>query len=116
VEGKFHCNKPASPNGTWAPSDVGRYGFGRWNPKDAGANQDLPEGGGGTYPGANNDERFMTDDGAVGMGKEGALAYLRSFAAKHQPFFLVISLVNPHDVLFFPKKFDESATSSHARR
>src|SRR4051812_13699317 len=38
-KGKFHCGKPAAADGTWAPSDVGRYGFARWNPKDAGANQ-----------------------------------------------------------------------------
>lgn len=107
-KGKFHCSKPADPDGTWALSDVGRYGFTRWNPKDAGANQDLPEGGGGTYPGANNDDRYMTDDGDVRKGQEGALAYLRSVAAQQRPFFLVISLVNPHDVLFFPKKFEDS--------
>jgi len=107
-KGKFHCTKPAAPDGTWAPSDLARYGFSRWNPKDAGANQDLDEGGGGTYPGANNDERFMTADGDVAAGQEGALAYLGSAAAQEQPFFLVISLVNPHDVLFYPKNFDES--------
>lgn len=107
-KGKFHCTKPAAADGVWAPSDVGRYGFSRWNPKDAGANQDLPEGGGGTYPGANNDERFMSDDGPVRLGEEGALPFLRSVAGKQQPFFLVVSLVNPHDVLFYPKNFDDS--------
>jgi choline-sulfatase len=38
-------------------------------------------------------------------GDEGALAYLRSVAARQQPFFMVISLVNPHDVLFYPKTY-----------
>jgi choline-sulfatase len=107
-KGKFHCNKPAAADGTWAPSDVGKYGFSRWNPKDAGANQDLDEGGGGTYPGANNDARFMTEDGDPDTGHEGALAYLKSVAGTQQPFFLVISLVNPHDVLFYPKNFAAS--------
>ncbi len=97
-------------------SDVGRYGFERWNPKDAGANQDPSEGGGGTYPGANNDERYMTDDGDVRTGEEGALAYLRSAAAKQQPFFLVISLVNPHDVLFFRRRSTSPATRSRCSR
>ena len=40
---------------------------------------------------------------------EGALQYLSSTAAKQQPFFMVISLVNPHDVLFYPSKSFEEA-------
>ena len=38
----------------------------------------------------------------TGGGTEGAMQYLGSSAAQQQPFFLVISLVNPHDVLFYP--------------
>ena len=41
------CNKPATAT-TWVPDDVDQYGFARWNPPDAGANQDIPEAGGGT--------------------------------------------------------------------
>ena len=49
-KGKFLLTKPA--NGTsYAPSDVNQYGFTRWNPQDAGADQSAPEAGGGT---ANN--------------------------------------------------------------
>jgi arylsulfatase A-like enzyme len=107
-KGKFHCSKPADPGGTWTPADVGKFGFSRWNPKDAGANQDLDEGGGGTYPGADNDERYMRAAGDAAAGDEGALAYLKSVAGTQQPFFLVVSLVNPHDVLFFPKNFAAS--------
>ena len=33
------------------------------------------------------------------------LAYLNSQAAAQQPFFLIISLVNPHDVLFYPNTY-----------
>lgn len=100
-KGKWHLNKPANGS-TWVPSDVGQYGFSRWNPQDAGANQDIPEAGGGT---PNNDGRFMNDDGDVDAGEEGVLAYLRSVAAGQQPFFLVVSLVNPHDVLFYPDTY-----------
>src|ERR1700741_674031 len=103
-KGKFHCNKPANGS-TWVPSDVGQYGFTRWNPQDAGANQDIPEAGGGD---PNNDGRFMHDDGAMEAGEEGALAYLRSVAAQQQPFFMVVSLVNPHDVLFYPKTYQDA--------
>ena len=98
-KGKFHLTKPANPDGTWAPQDVGQYGFERWNPPDGGANQSPSEFGGGD---ANNDGRFMHADGPVEDGEEGVLAYLRSDAPKQGPFFLVVSLVNPHDVLAYP--------------
>ena len=53
------------------------------------------------------------DEGVLGRilvqdGTEGALQYLSSTAAQQQPFFMVISLVNPHDVLFYPNEsFEE---------
>ena len=37
------------------------------------------------------------------------MQYLSSAAAKQQPFFMVISLVNPHDVLFYPNESFEEA-------
>jgi choline-sulfatase len=37
------------------------------------------------------------------------MQYLDAAAAKQQPFFLVISLVNPHDVLFYPSRTFEEA-------
>jgi arylsulfatase A-like enzyme len=129
-KGKFHMTKQAvtPPNplpaagttaaGTvqdWTPADVGQYGGQRWNPKDAGANQSLPEGGGNAesnpavpYSGGDNDSRFMNDNGSVSDGDEGVLAYINSVAATQAPFFLVVSLVNPHDVLFYPKSFEDS--------
>ncbi len=50
----------------------------------------------------------MNDNGSVSDGDEGVLAYINSVAATQAPFFLVISLVNPHDVLFYPKSFTDS--------
>jgi arylsulfatase A-like enzyme len=102
-KGKFHCNKPASGT-SWVPEDVNKYGFTRWDPPDAGANQSVPEEGGGVY---DNDGRFMNSQGTPEAGTEGALQYLGSTAAQSQPFFLVVSLVNPHDVLFYPKTYTE---------
>jgi arylsulfatase A-like enzyme len=100
-KGKFHCNKPA--NGiTWVPEDVNKYGFTRWDPPDAGADQTIPEEGGGIF---DNDGRFMNSEGTPEAGTEGAVQYLRDTAAKSQPFFMVVSLVNPHDVLLDPKSF-----------
>jgi choline-sulfatase len=108
-KGKWHCAKPA--NGTTdEPSDLSRYGFDRWDPPDAGANQSIPEAGGGY---TNNDGRIIEDKGNYREAKEGALQYLDSVASTQQPFFLVISLVNPHDVLFYPSRtFDESGYDS----
>ena len=100
-KGKFHCNKPANGS-TWVPLDVNQYGFTRWDPPDAGANQNVPEEGGGIY---DNDGRFMHSEGTPESGGEGAVQYLSSVAAQSQPFCLFVSLVNPHDVLFYPKTY-----------
>lgn len=103
-KGKWHCSKPAEPEHA-VPADLEKYGFDRWNPPDAGANQDVSEAGGGTV---DNDGRFMNEVGQPEAGTEGALQYLSSVAPGQQPFFMVISLVNPHDVLFYPsEKFTE---------
>jgi arylsulfatase A-like enzyme len=104
-KGKWHCSKPAEKENA-KPSDLERYGFTRWNPPDAGANQSVPEAGGGFI---DNDGRFMESVGSPEAGDEGVIQYLSSAAAKQQPFFLVISLVNPHDVLFYPSKTFEEA-------
>jgi choline-sulfatase len=107
-KGKWHCAKPA--NGTDEPSDLERYGFNRWDPPDAGANQSIPQAGGGY---TNNDGRIIESKGPYQEAKEGAMQYIDSVASVQQPFFLVISLVNPHDVLFYPSKtFEESGYDS----
>lgn len=99
-KGKWHLSKKTHPDGPWVPGDVEQYGWTRWNPPDAGANQDITQAGGG-WP--DHDGRFMEQRGPDPVvGNEGALEYLRSEAARQQPFFMVISLVNPHDVLFYP--------------
>ena len=100
-KGKFHCVKPANGS-TWEPSDVNQYGFTRWDPPDAGANQSTSEEGGGYY---DNDGRFINSQGTPQAGTEGALQYLQGAAAQEQPFFMVVSLVNPHDVLSYPRDF-----------
>jgi hypothetical protein len=78
--------------------------------------QDICNGGGdtpnATADGApwpkgncgNADARYMYDNGDWKMGLEGALAYLKNKGARpdrKRPFFLVVSLINPHDVLMF---------------
>jgi choline-sulfatase len=114
-KGKWHCSKaaagvtdpatdpPCVPNEGWVPDDVNKFGFERWDPQDAGANQDVCQAGGGDIQ---NDGRFMNDDGSADAGEEGALTYLQNVAKDQQPFFLTISLVNPHDVLAYPSNFE----------
>jgi arylsulfatase A-like enzyme len=99
-KGKWHCSKPAEKENA-KPSDLEDYGFLRWDPPDAGANQSVSEAGGGS---TNNDGRFMESVGNTADGTEGVMQYLSSTAAQQQPFFMVISLVNPHDVLFYPNE------------
>jgi choline-sulfatase len=96
-KGKWHLSKPAGPH--FVPADIAKYGFSRWNPPDAGANQDISQTGGGF---ADHDDRYMNGVGNPATGEEGVLQYLSSAATRKQPFFLVISLVNPHDVLQYP--------------
>jgi arylsulfatase A-like enzyme len=104
-KGKWHCSKPAQKENA-VPEDLAKYGFTRWNPPDAGANQSVPEAGGGFI---DNDGRFIESTGTPESGSEGVMQYLSSTAVKQQPFFMVISLVNPHDVLFYPSKTFEEA-------
>lgn len=102
-KGKFHLTKKMEgPNGNWVPDDVNQYGWEGWDPPDAGANQDIDQFGGGD---PNNDGRFMDGD-LASPPQEGVLQFLRSEQAKQQPFFLIVSLVNPHDVLSYPNLYD----------
>lgn len=117
-KGKWHLSKPLSDPQTeeearqaWRPRDVGIYGFDRWEPPDAGENQDLDQFGGGT---ANNDERFMTGRTGNGREQEGVLDYLRHVARPDHPFCLVVSLVNPHDVLSYPLTWQTGGYESEA--
>ena len=88
-KGKWHASKAD------AASDLAKYGFDGWDPPDAGANQNLDQAGGGNV---DHDGRYMDD----------ATDYLNDQAAQDAPFFMVISLVNPHDVLFYPAKYQQA--------
>lgn len=103
-KGKWHLSKPAAGGDNWDTTDLDEYGFSRWNPPDAGANQEEKEAGGGN---ADNDGRFMTIEGSVQTGNESVLEYLNSPSVLDGPFFLVVSLVNPHDVLSYPSTFSD---------
>lgn len=101
-KGKWHLSKPEGEK--FAPSDLEKYGFDRWNPPDAGADQSIEQQGGGIH---DHDGRFMDSDGDPAAGEEGVLQFLQSRTPSDRPFCLVVSLVNPHDVLLYPKYLTE---------
>src|SRR5690606_29390801 len=74
--------------------DISRYGFDRWDAPDAGQDVQAANFGGGV---ADHDTRFIND----------AIAYLRHKRDNpgDKPFCLVVSLVNPHDVLGYPGNY-----------
>jgi choline-sulfatase len=95
-KGKWHLTKPVA-GGRWSDADTRhlaeRFGVAGWEPPDAGEDTAPEHFGAGaagrTCAGWDEDftrqaERFLTDRGLP------------------EPFALVVSLVNPHDVLAYP--------------
>jgi len=96
-KGKWHISKPEGED--WSPSDLEKFGFMRWDPPDGGANQDISEAGGGV---TDHDGRFMDADGNAEDGGEGVLKFINERANSTKPWCMIVSLVNPHDVLMYP--------------
>jgi choline-sulfatase len=116
-KGKWHLTKPANfvrelNQKYWTDADVKqiaeRYGFDGWGMPDAGDNLAIANMGGGTTA---NDQRFVDGRGqAAKYGddipfarreRESILHFLATYDSD-KPFCLVVSLVNPHDVLAYP--------------
>lgn len=96
LKGKWHLSKH-SDGGPPDAADVAAYGFDSWEPTTAGEATDVDGFGGGC---ANWDEII----------RDQALDFLRSPAAQGpNPFALVVSLVNPHDLLSYPSTWDEES-------
>jgi choline-sulfatase len=103
-KGKWHMTKPMNGE-DFTPADIERYGFHRWNPPDSGANQSVSQEAGGVV---DNDGRYMDSAGPAAEGEEGVLQYLQTRGQNgERPFFLIVSLVNPHDVLLYPKAYED---------
>ena len=91
--GKWHLTKPVT--GEWSDADTKKladdFGFAGWVPPDAGEDTRPEHFGGGNAgrSGLGWDEDFVRQ----------AEAFLE---APPEPFALVVSLVNPHDVLAYP--------------
>lgn len=95
--GKWHLSKGEGENGLTA-SDVAMYGFKGWQAPDAGEDT-KPENFGGGF--ANHDKAYVQQ--SIEFLEQ---ARRRRSHGDHQPYCLVISLVNPHDVLCYPGGFN----------
>lgn len=87
--GKWHLSKSASGTAEVTTADVSQYGFEGWNPPESGEDV-LPIHFGGGF--ANHDSRYLSE----------AVNLLRT-VDRSKPFCLILSLVNPHDVLAYPQ-------------
>jgi len=91
-KGKWHMGHGIDGvDGVWIETDISRYGFDGWDAPDAGGDTATHNFGGGT---ANHDQRFVND----------AKTFLENRIKNPtgRPFCLIVSLVNPHDVLGYP--------------
>ncbi len=103
--GKWHLTKPIGSE--WAQADADliaeRYGFGGWEPPDAGEDTQASHFGGGNA-------------GLTGQGwDEDYTLQAERFLGQEElpePFALVVSLVNPHDVLGYPVSFEQGGYSA----
>jgi choline-sulfatase len=97
-KGKWHLTKPL--HGEWSEADADHlardYGFEGWEPPDAGENIEPDHFGGGNAgpSGEGFDEDFTRQ----------AESFL---AGAPEPWALIVSLVNPHDVLGYPSSYEE---------
>jgi arylsulfatase A-like enzyme len=85
-KGKWHVSGGSSSD------SLVPYGFTGWDPPQAGVTMTTQFLGGGSGPTNDNDHRYVT----------GAIEFLQNRTSA-QPFFLVVSLANPHDVHVYAK-------------
>jgi choline-sulfatase len=90
--GKWHMSKGASQEWSLTAADVAIYGFEGWQPPDSGEDTLVTNFGGGY---ANHDARYLQE----------AVEFLSRVDPNGPPFCLVLCLVNPHDVLSYPKTY-----------
>lgn len=107
-KGKWHLTHPAEDGtllGGWSPGDAGRiardYGFGGWEPPDAGENAEAEHFGGGSAGEGEGWDEVYTRQVERWLGAEPL----------PEPFCLVVSLVNPHDVLGYPGSYERGGYS-----
>ncbi len=106
--GKWHLSKgglnSVSPEKSLMAAEVAVFGFGGWVAPDAGEDTKLENFGGGY---ANHDANYI----------QQAIDFIENYQAEKEkaeaagktvkPFYLVVSLVNPHDVLSYPNTYTQ---------
>ncbi|HNA23181.1 MAG TPA: sulfatase-like hydrolase/transferase [Solirubrobacterales bacterium] len=104
LKGKWHLTQPVGSD--WSQADAERladeYGFEGWVPPDAGENIEPSHFGGGNKAGKSKegyDEDFTRQ----------AEEFLAD--PPDEPWALIFSLVNPHDVLGYPSSYEEGGYS-----
>jgi arylsulfatase A-like enzyme len=110
LKGKWHLSKPVDSGG-WSAADPERierdYGFAEWDPPDAGGDAKAETFGGGN---AGTSHEGWDEDYTRQV--EAWLAQ----ADLPEPFCLVFSLVNPHDVLGYPSQFERGGYTAEQFR
>ena len=95
--GKAHLSKTFTrQDGETVYQDLKAYGFDDWQGPDAGQDMEVQNAGGGY---ANNDGNYT----------QQAVDWISNRAASgsSKPFCLVVSLINPHDVLSYPLTYKD---------
>jgi arylsulfatase A-like enzyme len=97
--GKWHLSKGPAGGFDATADDLAAYGFDGWVPPDAGGDTRPPNFGGG-----------RADHDAAYIGQAVSFLHERAARTDARPFCLVLSLVNPHDVLAFPRDWTADYT------
>lgn len=97
--GKWHLSKGAAGENSLTAAEVGLYGFMGWMAPDAGEDSKNVNFGGGY---ANHDFNYINQ--AIDYIQQHNLDVANGIERK--PYCLVVSLVNPHDVLAYPSNFE----------
>jgi arylsulfatase A-like enzyme len=103
-KGKWHLTHPSGGEGAllggWQRSDADvihrDYGFADWEAPDAGENAKAEHFGGGNAGEGRGWDELYTQQAEAWLGREEL----------PEPFCLVVSLVNPHDVLGYPASYE----------
>ena len=113
-KGKWHLTHPSGGPGAmfggWSPADAERlrrdFGFADWEPPDAGENAKAEHFGGGNAGEGEGWDEVYTRQIEHWLGADDL----------PEPFCLVASLVNPHDVLGYPASHVAGGYSNEAFR
>ena len=108
-KGKWHLTHPTQGDGGllggWGPADEARlaqqYGFADWQAPDAGENAKAEHFGGGNAGEGQGWDEVYTCQVERWLAREDL----------PEPFCLVVSLVNPHDVLGYPASYERGGYS-----